>query len=305
MTVIINAITPIFFLIICGFVLKRSGFLQDGFWQSAEKLTYFILMPALLIYSLANKDISNLPWQQMLLTVEGTVLVSAALVSLWWLFQRQRGGALFTSVFQGGVRFNTYIALAVGEALFGTKGLLLAAMGAGFMIPLINVLCISAFSLTVVKTRISVWSFIRSLITNPLILGCLIGGTLNLTGIGLFTALDGTLSLAGKAALPIGLMAVGAAYRVGNFSHQLAPLLVTSLVQFGAKPLTAFGLASALGLSGTPLSIAVLLFAVPTAPSAFILSRQLGGDHTTMASIITLQSAISFISLPVTLALLT
>ncbi len=304
MAIISNALIPIFLLIISGFCARRSGFLQDEFWQAAEKLTYFLLMPALLIHSLANKDISRLPWQQMLLTVDGTVIISAGLLSLWWLLRRQRGGPLFTSVFQGGVRFNTYIALAVAEALYGSKGLLLAAMAAGFMIPLINLLCISAFSLTVVKTRISFASFTRSLITNPLILGCLIGGTLNLSGIGLFSALDGTLSLAGKAALPIGLMAVGAAYRVGNFSHQVAPLLVSSMVQFVVKPLTAFSLASAFDLHGMPASIAVLMFIVPTAPSAFILSRQLGGDHSTMATIITLQSGISFFTIPVTLALL-
>ncbi len=304
MATVSNALIPVFILIICGFVTKRSGFLTDEFWQSAEKMTYFMLMPALLISSLANKDISNLPWQQMLLTVQGTVLVSAVLMSLWWVFKRDRGGPLFTSVFQGGVRFNTYIALAVAEAMFGSKGLLLTALGAGFMIPLINLLCISAFSLTISTTRFSMKGFLRSLITNPLILGCVIGGTLNITGIGLTSALDGTFALVGKAALPIGLMAVGAAYRFTNFNHQLWPLAVTSAMQFIIRPLTAFTLATSFGLNATITTVAVILFAVPTAPSAFILSRQLGGDYVTMASIITLQSAISFVSLPVTLALL-
>jgi len=301
---VVNALTPIFTLIIAGFLIKRWGFLTDEFWLAAEKLTYFLLMPALLIHSLANKNISDLPWQNMLLTVQGTILLSACLMSLWWLLRKHAGGPLFTSVFQGGVRFNTFVALAVAEAMFGTKGLLLAAMGAGFMIPLINLLCISAFSLAVATTRFSLAGFIRSLATNPLILGCLIGGGLNLSGIGLYSGLDGSLALAGKAAFPIGLMAVGAAYRLDNFSHQLAPLLVTSLVQFGVKPIAAWTLASYFGLTGVAASIAVLLFAVPTAPSAFILSRQLGGDHVTMATIITLQSGISFISLPITLTLL-
>jgi hypothetical protein len=99
-------------------------------------------------------------------------------------------------------------------------------------------------------------------------------------------------------------MAVGAAYRMGNLSHQWLPLLTSSLVQFLCKPLTAWSLASSFGLTGSAASIAVLLFAVPTAPSAFILSRQLGGDHVTMASIITVQTGLSFLSLPITLMLL-
>ena len=262
-------------------------------------------MPALLIQNLANKNINDLPWREILFAVEGTVLVSAGAVSLWWVFKRQAGGPIFTSVFQGGVRFNTFVALAVAEALYGSKGLFLAAMAAGFAIPLVNLLCISAFSLTVSATRFSIIGFLKSLTTNPLILGCLIGGMLNLSGVGLHSGLDGTMALAGKAAFPIGLMAVGAAYRLENFSSQLAPLFFASLVQFMVKPLTALAFAHLFGMDKMATCIVVLLFSVPTAPSAYILSRQLGGDYGTMASIITLQSGISFFSLPLTLALLT
>ncbi|MDX2495360.1 MAG: hypothetical protein QNK27_10395 [Desulfuromusa sp.] len=75
-------------------------------------------------------------------------------------------------------------------------------------------------------------------------------------------------------------------------------------VRFFCKPLTAWGLATYFGLAGNATAVAVLLFAVPTAPSAFILSRQLGGDHVTIASIITVQTGLSFLSLPITLMLL-
>ena len=305
MQTILVALTPVFTLIFVGFLIKRWRFLAEEFWPAAEKLTYFLLMPALLIHNLANKNIHELPWREFLLTAEGTVLVSAGVVSFWWVFKRQAGGPLFTSVFQGGVRFNTFVALAVAEAMFGSKGLLLAAMAAGFAIPLINLLCISAFSLTVAATRFSVTGLVKSLTTNPLILGCLIGGMLNLSGVGLHSGLDGTMALAGKAAFPIGLMAVGAAYRLENFSSQLSPLFFASLVQFIVKPLTALAFAHFFGMDKTATCIVVLLFSVPTAPSAYILSRQLGGDSAAMASIITLQSGLSFFSLPLTLALLT
>ncbi|HKJ04490.1 MAG TPA: hypothetical protein VJ974_02750, partial [Geopsychrobacteraceae bacterium] len=207
MSSIANALIPVLTLILAGFLIRRTQFLPDSFWPSAEKMTYYLLFPALLIHSLANKKISDLPWREMFFTLEWTILISALLLSSWWFLKRDKGGPLFTSVFQGGVRFNTYVALAIAEALFGAEGLLLAAMGAGFMIPLINVLCVSAFSLTVGAARVSLKQFFLSLATNPLILGCVIGGSLNVTGIGLHTALESPLMLAGKAALPLGLMA--------------------------------------------------------------------------------------------------
>jgi predicted permease len=305
MTSITDALIPVLALILTGFLIQRTAFLPPSFWPSAEKLTYFLLMPATLIHNLAGKQIKSLPWLKILLTVEGAVLASALLVLLWWGLNRQLSGPAFTSLFQGGVRFNTFVALAVAENLFGTDGLFLAALGAGFMIILINVLCVSVFSLAVNNGGgIDFKRLICDLARNPLIIGCVVGVGLNASGMKLPPAIDGILALGGKAAFPVGLMAVGAAYRAGNLFLHWHPLIVSSTVQFLCKPLIAWGLAASLGLSGIPMSVAVLLFSVPTAPSAYILSRQMGGDHDSMAVIITVQTCLSFITLPLTIWLL-
>ena len=305
MNSITDALIPVLALILTGFLIQRTNFLPQTFWPSAEKLTYFLLMPATLIHNLAGKQIGTLPWLKILLSVEGAVLASAALVTLWWLANRHMSGPAFTSLFQGGVRFNTFVALALAENLFGRDGLFLAAMGAGFMIILINVLCVSAFSLAVTNGKpVEPKQFMVDLIRNPLIIGCVIGVGLNAAGLKLPPAVDGFLALGGKAAFPVGLMAVGAAYRAENLMLHWHPLLVTSTVQFLCKPLIAWGLATYLGLTGMALTVVVLLFSVPTAPSAYILSRQMGGDHDSMAAIITVQTCLSFITLPLTIWLL-
>lgn len=304
MTSIADALIPVIALILAGFLIRRTDFLPPTFWPSAEKLTYFLLMPAILIHNLANREIGSLPWLKVLLTVEGAVLAGALLVTLWWLANRRMGGPAFTSLFQGGVRFNTFVALALAENLFGRDGLFLAALGAGFMILLINVLCVSVFSVAVNNGGgIRLKGVVADLLRNPLIIGCVIGVGLNASGISLPTAIDGILALGGKAAFPMGLMAVGAAYRSGNLVRHWQPLLVSCTVQFLCKPLVAWGLGTALGLSGIALSVAVLLFSVPTAPSAYILSRQMGGDHDSMAAIITVQTCLSFFTLPVAIRL--
>jgi predicted permease len=306
MATISDALIPVLALILVGFIIQRTNFVPPSFWPSAEKLTYFLLMPATLIHSLAGKRIGDLPWLKILLTVEGAVLASALLVTLWWLANRRMGGPAFTSLFQGGVRFNTFVALALAENLFGRDGLFLAALGAGFMILTVNVLCVSVFSVAVNNgAGIDLKRVAGDLLRNPLIIACVIGVGLNTLGIKLPTAIDGILALGGKAAFPVGLMAVGAAYRARNLMLHWQPLAVSSIVQFLCKPVIAWGLATTLGLSGMAMGVAVLLFSVPTAPSAFILSRQMGGDHDSMAMIITVQTCLSFITLPLTIWFLT
>ncbi|HJV65623.1 MAG TPA: AEC family transporter [Geomonas sp.] len=302
---ITDTLVPVLAMILAGFLIQRSNFLPASFWPPAEKLTYFLLLPATLIHSLAGKRIGDLPWLKIMFTVEGAVLASALLVTLWWLPNRQMGGAAFTSLFQGGVRFNTFVALALAENMFGKDGLMLAALGAGFMIVLINVLCVSVFSVAVSHGGgVDLKRLVGDLAKNPLILGCVIGVGVNALGVTLPKSIDGILSMGGKAAFPVGLMAVGAAYRAGHLRAHWRPLAVSSAIQFLCKPLIAWGLAGYLGLSGMAIGVAVLLFSVPTAPSAYILSRQMGGDHDSMAAIITAQTCLSFLTLPLTIALL-
>src|ERR1035437_7062620 len=99
MITIANALIPVLALILAGFVIQRTSFLPPTFWPAAEKLTYFLLMPATLIHNLAGKKIGSLPWLKILLTVEGAVLASALLLTIWWLVNRQMGGPAFTSLF--------------------------------------------------------------------------------------------------------------------------------------------------------------------------------------------------------------
>jgi predicted permease len=305
MTHIADTLTPVLSMILAGFAMHRTGFLHPSFWPAAEKLTYFLLMPATLIHSLAGKRINDLPWLKILLTVEGAVLASSLLVALWWLADRKMEGPAFTSLFQGGVRFNTFVALALAENMFGSEGLMLAALGAGFMIVLINILCVTVFSLTVhAGGAIDLKRLLMDLARNPLIAGCVLGVGLNASGMKLPGAIDGILLLGGKAAFPLGLMTVGAAYRTGCLRLHWQPLVVSSVVQFFFKPLIAWGLATYWGLSGMATCVTVLLFSVPTAPSAYILSRQMGGDHDSMSAIITVQTCVSFLTLPVTIWML-
>ena len=76
------------------------------------------------------------------------------------------------------------------------------------------------------------------------------------------------------------------------------PIALSSLIQFGLKPLIAVLLVYYTGLTGIAASVLIVAFMTPTAPSAYILARQLGGDTEAMASIITFQTLLAFLVMP-------
>jgi malonate transporter and related proteins len=144
----------------------------------------------------------------------------------------------------------------------------------------------------------------RQIVTNPLILACLAGAVLNLTGIGPPPVLGEMLRLLGRAALPIGLLAVGAALDLEAARRAKRVSGLASLLKLAALPALAYGLGAAFGADGVALSVGVVFAAVPTATSAYILARQLGGDAALMANLCTLQTLLALVTLPLVLVLL-
>jgi len=297
MITFIYTLIPIIALIILGFFLKRTKFLPEDTWPGIEKLTYFVLFPALLIRTLGLQSISGMPWASMLLVIFGTLTVSAILLILLRP-KITKDNASFTSIFQGGIRFNTYIAFAIAQSLYGATGVAMSSVAAGFMIVLINLWCISIFVIWGKSSITGTLQFIKSIMLNPLIIGCTIGWFLSLSGIGVPSIAGDILEIVGRAALPFGLLAVGAALKPESINGHFKAIVCSSLIQFGLKPLIAVALITYTGLNGVAAAVLLIAFITPTAPSSYILARQLGGDIESMASIITMQTLLAFILMP-------
>jgi malonate transporter len=145
MSAVLTALLPVFLLIALGAFLKRT-LLPDGkSWDAFESLTYFVLFPALLLVTTATADLREIPATGVggaLATA--IILLSIALLTARPLLARILGlsGPAFTSVFQGSVRWNTYVALAIAGSLFGVTGLALASVAIVAMVPLLNFLCL-------------------------------------------------------------------------------------------------------------------------------------------------------------------
>lgn len=302
MLTLIHALGPVFVVILLGVLLKRLDFPSADFWPQLERLVYFFLFPAMLTTRLALADFSGVAVERVLLAVLLLLLLMTLLVVVLrrWL---GRTGAEFTSVYQGALRFNTYVALAVAAELFGSMGLALAAVIMALMIPLLNLLCVLIFSLYAGEQRADVKTTLLAVIKNPLILGCLLGIVLNITGMGLPGWSQPVMEILSRAALPLGLLAVGVALNLEALRRAGQPLILSSLIKLLLMPLAAVLISQVLALNTQEQAVLVLFAAMPTATSAYILARQLGGDAPLMAAIITAQTLAAMMTMPLVLYL--
>ncbi|WP_370600374.1 AEC family transporter [Pseudomonas nitroreducens] len=292
-TALFQALWPLFALIVGGYVLRRKGFPGEAFWPAAERLNYFLLFPALLASSLANAPLNDPGLaRQALAVILGLGIAWVALL----IVKRLRGwsAARFGAIAQGVLRFNTYLGLAAVGSLYGKPGLTLAALMLALMVPAVNVM--SVWALTA-ERGISLRGLLLPIVKNPLILACLVGALLNLSGIGLPGGSDRLLNLLAVASLPLGLLCVGAALQPQELRAEVAALGWNCAIRLLAMPLLAFAIARLLALPALESALLVLFFALPTAPTAYVLTRQLGGESHLMAGIITLQTLLAGASL--------
>lgn len=296
------ALLPIAMIIALGYVLRRGRFLDGAFWAQAEKLAYYVLLPMLFTHGIYSADLSGLPVGAMALGLVGPAVLGTSVILLANRALRFDGPVL-TSVVQGGVRFNNYVAVTAAVGLLGVSGAALAALANAILVPTVNVLCALVFARHS-AARPSLAGVIRSILFNPLILGCLAGLLLRLSGIVLPGGIDAFLQALGRAALPVGLLCVGAALDWRALGRGMPAALVASTVRFALVPALTLAICLMVGLTGPAALVVVLVQCVPTASSAYVMARQLGGDAPLMAGIIAFQTVLGALTVPLTLVLL-
>ena len=305
MAVVIAALLPVFLLIVLGFVLKRSLMRLDTQWHGLERLTYYVLFPMLLIQTLVKADLTKVPVGG----VGGALFLSALAMSLLCLVLRPAldrfdiDGPAFTSIFQGATRWQTYVALSVSANLFGDAGLALASVAMVAIIPLVNVLSVGVLAHYASPEKQSARAIVMTVVRNPLIWACLIGLVVNVTHLPLPRIWHEVADALGRSSLAIGLLVTGAGLHLEGLFRGSMGAAIGVLFKLVLMPLLALGLALWFGLSGTSLVIVAICSAVPTSPSAYVLARQMGGDAPLLAQIITLQTILAAITMPIAIAL--
>ncbi|QDG77980.1 AEC family transporter [Labrenzia sp. PHM005] len=308
MQMIFFALAPVILVIASGYLLARANLISGEQWVGVERLAYFVLFPAVLFRTIALADFSSVPTLDMgAALLSAIVTLAVALLAARTLIERIWGipAVRFTSIFQGTLRWNAMIALAIAANIGGETGLAMLAVAMVFMIPILNGASIVVLSRYASGTQPNFVKILKDLFTNPFILSIFAGVLMNLSGLSLPTILDDTLEIFARAALPIGIICVGAGLDLSSLRRPGPALTMGTFLRPVFMPLLAFLFAQLYGVTGPALSVVIIASAVPCASNSYLLARQLGGDAKLMAEIITLQTLAATVTIPAALLLFT
>lgn len=299
-------ILPVLLVIAVGYGVMRAGLIDVAGRAAIERLTYYLLFPSLIFLALATTDFADFP----AIPAGATLLTAMVAMALLCLALRPAltgrlgvGNPAFTSLFQGATRWNTFIGLAVAGSLYGSEGLALISVAIVAIVPMSNLMSVLVLARYAAKHPPTARTVLVALLRNPFIWSCAAGLAANFTGLLPPAPVSAALELIGRAAIAIGLLAVGAGLDLSTLRRPRPVLLGATALKLIVMPLIGFGFAMLYGVTGTALGVVVIALAVPTATNAYVLAREMNGDAPLMAEIITFQTAVSMATLPVWLAL--
>ncbi|MCK5293069.1 MAG: AEC family transporter [Arcobacteraceae bacterium] len=295
------SVLPIFLLILTGYILKKRFIKDMIFWENIEKLVYYILLPILLILSIEKANFESIELVNFTLVLIIPTLILSLVLVIYQRYNNLENGS-FTSVFQGSIRYNSYILLSMLLILLPDNGMLYFGIIAIFMIIITNLLSILVLSIYIKEHETISWKLtLKKIAYNPLIIASFIGVCLNLLSIEIPQIVSSYLSYLSSPALTLSLLAVGAGLSFKEVYADKLLLILPSVLKLLILPMLSFILFQYISLDVSSQTAILIYSSVPCAGNAYILSKQMNGNYTLMASIITLTMLLSIFTMPLVL----
>ena len=299
-------ISPVFLLIVLGNVLRRIRVPDLSFWEVNDKLCYWVLIPALLFHFISQVSLSSeMLYIYALIVLAGFVVTFSASVLIGKLIGYPP--EVWTSILQGSMRQNAFIALAIAGSFYGSEGLKIASLFMFIYVPTINIIIITTMVVSLKNThqkdsKKAISNVFIEIAKNPFILAMIAGLLVSLLPREKMSILIDTTELLGSAALPIMLLTIGAKIKVRDLTLKITPIIISNSLKLIILPVIVYFIASYFRLSQVEIVVAVIFASVPTATMSYTLAKQFGADDQLMRGILTTQVALSFITIPLLLA---
>ncbi len=302
MQMIFEGILPIFLLVLTGVALKRAHFISADFWPGLEQFGYYILYPLYLFLTLARAHFENIAIGPVGIVYSALLAVLAVTLLLAWPLLRKAGVSApsFTTVFQTSTRWNGFIALAIAEGMAGAEGTAFIAFLMGVIVIPINLANISVLVWFGGGSR-QFSHLVLKVFKNPIIIGTAAGLAVHFSGLTLYPPLETAVDLLSRSALGLGLITVGAGLVIKDALRPSPLTLLPVFLKLVLFPMMIIGGSIMAGFDLATIHLLTIAAGMPTALNGYLLARQMNGDAPLYAAIATLQTAGSFLTIPLML----
>ena len=299
----IGVTLPTVFLLLFGLFLQRTQQIDGAFSQAASKLMFNWALPALLFFAIVESQVSFGGQIQLLAAgaIVALMLFTAAEIVAYFLIEKRDRGVFVQGIYRGNTAI---IGLAFCANAYGADGIAVGAVFTGTMTLLYNVLAVITLSRSLEKANTSVFSVVKNIIKNPLIIGIVFALFCRMLNFRLPETLSQSGHYLSATALPLALICVGASFDFKSLFKIKDFSLWASIARVTVSPALAIVIGLAFGLDKITFGVLFLMSATPIAAAAFVMVQAMGGNSKAAANIIGMTTLFSMITAPIWITLL-
>lgn len=291
-----NAVMPIFILMLIGYLLKLWKFADKAFFDGLNRIVFRLFLPVLLFYNIySTKSLKVFDGKLIVFTVVG--IISVFVVGFFAVRlitnQNSRRGVLLQSLFRTNYAI---LGIPLVENICKGNSTGLASVMVAVIIPVFNILAVVGLEYFRNGTP-DFKKVVRSIATNPLIIGCVAGAVFLLADINLPALIEKSIYDIGKVATPLAIITLGASFSFNHTRDCAKELIIATIARLIIIPFIVICTAVALGFRGESLACVLIASGAPVAVSSFAMSQQMGGDENLAAQVIVVTSALCLFSL--------
>ena len=275
--VCLNAVAPVFLLMVVGYVAKCLGYFNRDDVKKLNKFLFNMFMPVLMFDNIYNSDLSSAIRPRLLLYAVLAVLAAFFLgivVANLAVKDRSQKGVIVQGVYRSNF---VIIGIPIVWSLMGVVDMGPVAILLAVVIPLYNVLAVIILEYYNGE-KPEPGKMLLDILKNPLIIGAVLAVLALLARVrlpGVILNVTGQITRAASAFL---LVLLGAFFQFDGLKRHPRELVLMCVFRLVVTPGIFLTLAAALGFRGVEFAALIGIFASAMATSTFPMAQQMGGD---------------------------
>lgn len=291
-----EAVTPVFLLMLLGYLLKQLKIGEKNIFDGINKLIFNIFLPILLFKNIYSTELGEV-FDLKLITFSFLAVIAVFIIGFLAVFlltdTNDKRGVMLQGFFRSNVAF-------LGIPLIGyiSKGrdTGLFSLTIAIIVPLFNILaviCLERFR----DGKPNPLKMLKGVVTNPLIIGCAAGILFLLLKIKLPSVIETAVNDTASIASPLAMISLGAGFTFKCIKSCLKEIIITVCAKLVIVPLLAVSAGYLAGFRGEALASILVIFATPVAVSSYPMAKQMGGNDELSAQVVVISSAFCTLTL--------
>ena len=260
-----------------GYGLRKGNIVSKSTMGEVNRLAYLIFIPMLLFKNIYKEELAEvLNVKLIVFLIAGILAVLAGSILITLLAEkdpRTRGAMI-----QGMYRSNfTIFGLPIVIFLFGEANTGVTSFLIAILAPMYNIICIIVLEIFR-GGRANRRKMFFSVLSNPFMIGTLLGVLVMLSGIHFPTFIESSIDTFASLALPMSLISMGASFTPTTVKAKTRNLILTVAMRLVGFPVVFLTICILAGFRDLELATMLILFASPTAIVSYTMAVQMDSD---------------------------